>query len=421
MIPFGIHWVRTMKYILLIGDGMGDVPIPSLGNRTPLEVAETPAMDRLARLSEMLLVRTVPEGYPPGSDVANLSLMGYEPERYYTGRAPLEAASLGVELAPDEIAFRCNLVHVDRPDDDRLIMVDYSSGHITTAESRQLIEALQAGCGNDRLKLYPGVSYRHLLVYRGELPAGFTTVPPHDHSDQDVTAFFQAYGQVDVFPPLLAKSSEILADHPVNRERARQGKRTANAIWLWGEGKRPAMETLAQRFGIRGGLISAVDLLKGLGVLGGLEVIDVPGATGYLDTNYAGKAQAALDVLAKNDFVLVHVEAPDETGHQGLATEKVRAVTDFDRRIVAPIVEEMERRDEPFRLVVTMDHYTPVHRRTHEDWPVPMFLYDSRGVAAPSGRTYTEANVLTEVNDKGRSLLTGAEFFRTFVERGEQA
>jgi len=413
--------VHTMKYILLIGDGMGDVPIPSLGNRTPLEVAETPTMDRLARLSEMLLVRTVPEGDPPGSDVANLSLMGYEPERFYPGRAPLEAASLGVELAPDEIAFRCNLVHVERPDDDRLIMVDYSSGHITTAESRQLIEALQAGCGNDRLQLYPGVSYRHLLVYRGALPAGFTTVPPHDHSDQDVTAFFKAYGQVDVFPPLLAKSSEILADHPVTRERARQGKRTANAIWLWGEGKRPAMETLAQRFGIRGGLISAVDLLKGLGVLGGLAVIDVPGATGYLDTNYAGKAQAALDVLAKNDFVLLHVEAPDETGHQGLAAEKVQAITDFDQRIVAPIVEEMERRGEPFRLVVTMDHYTPVHRRTHEDWPVPMFLYDSRGVAAPANRTYTEANVLAEVNEKGRPLLTGAEFFRTFVEREEQS
>jgi len=406
-----------MKYILLIGDGMGDVPIPALNNRTPLEVAATPAMDRLAPRSEMLLVRTVPEGYPPGSDVANLSLLGYEPERYYTGRAPLEAASLGVELAPDEIAFRCNLVHVDRPADGRLIMVDYSSGHITTNESQQLIAALQAECGNDRLRLYPGVSYRHLLVYRGELPAGFTTVPPHDHSDQDVTAFFQAYQQIEVFPPLLARASEILADHPVNRERERQGKRTANAIWLWGEGKRPAMETLAQRFGIRGGLISAVDLLKGLGVLGGLTVIDVPGATGYLDTDYEGKARAALAVLAQDDFVLVHVEAPDETGHQGLVTEKVQAVTDFDHRIVAPIVAEMERRGEPFRLVVTMDHYTPVHRRTHEDWPVPMFLYDSRGVAAPSGRTYTEANVQATVRETGQELLSGAAFFRRFVER----
>ena len=409
-----------MKYILLIGDGMGDVPVPALSNQTPLEAAATPAMDRLARASEMLLVRTVPEGYPPGSDVANLSLMGYEPERYYTGRAPLEAASLGVELAPEDIAFRCNLVHVEQPGDGRLIMVDYSSGHITTEESRQLIAALQAGCGNGLLALHPGVSYRHLLVYRGVVPAGFATVPPHDHSDQDVAGYYQAYRQVEAFGPLLARARKILADHPVNRERARQGKRTANCIWLWGEGKRPAMETLEQRFGIRGGLISAVDLLKGIGVLGGLEVIDVPGATGYLDTNYEGKAQAALKVLEKDDFVLVHVEAPDETGHQGLAREKVQAVADFDSRIVAPIVEEMERRSEPFRLTITMDHYTPIHRRTHEDWPVPMFIYDSRGVAAPSGRTYTEANVLAAVRKNGLELPSGAAFFRRFVER-EQA
>ena len=406
-----------MKYILLIGDGMGDIPVPTLGHQTPLEAAATPTMDRLAKDAEMLLVRTVPVGYPPGSDVANLSLLGYEPELYYTGRAPLEAASLGVELAADEIAFRCNLVHVERVD-GRLMMIDYSSGHITTEESRQLIDALQAECGNAMIALYPGVSYRHLLVYRGALPEGFTTVPPHDHSDAEVTGFFQEYSKIPEFGPLLAKAEAILADHPVNRERARQGKRTANCIWLWGEGKRPAMQTLEARFGIRGGLISAVDLLKGLGVLGGLQVIDVPGATGYLDTNYAGKAQAALDVLAKDDFVLVHVEAPDETGHQGLAKEKVQAVADFDAKIVTPIVEEMERRGEPFRLVVTMDHYTPIHRRTHEDWPVPMFIYDSRGIANPSGRTYTEANVLAAVEENGLKLESGAAFFRRFVEQG---
>ena len=412
-----------MKYILLIGDGMGDVAIPALDNRTPLEAAATPTMDRLARLSEMLLVRTVPAGYPPGSDVANLSLLGYEPERYYTGRAPLEAASLGVEIGRDEIAFRCNLVHVDRRDDGSLIMVDYSSGHITTDESRQLINALQAECGNARLALYPGTSYRHLLVFRGDLPAGFTTVPPHDHSDQDVAGFFQAYQQVPAFGDLLARAPQILAAHPVNRERERQGKRTANGLWLWGEGKRPAMETLEARFGIRGGLISAVDLLKGLGVLSGLTAIEVEGATGYLDTNYEGKARAALKVLETDDFVLVHVEAPDETGHQGLAPEKVQAIEDFDHRIVAPIVEEMERRGEPFRLVVTMDHYTPIHRKTHEDWPVPMFLYDSRGTAAPANQTYTEAHVLAVVGENpALALPSGAVFFRRFVEqegRGE--
>ncbi|MGD9950823.1 MAG: cofactor-independent phosphoglycerate mutase [Desulfobulbus sp.] len=409
-----------MKYILLIGDGMGDVPVPALNNQTPLEVASTPTMDRLAKASEMLLVRTVPEGYPPGSDVANLSLMGYEPELYYTGRAPLEAASLGVELAPDELAFRCNMVHVERGEDGRMIMIDYSSGHITTEESAQLIAALQAECETDQIALYPGISYRHLLVLRGNLPEGFTTVPPHDYSDQEITEFYREYEKIAPLQAIMEKAQSILAKHPVNLERERQGKRTANAIWLWGEGKRPAMQTLKARFGIRGGLISAVDLLKGLGVLGGLQVIDVPGATGYLDTNYAGKAQAALDVLAKEDFVLVHVEAPDETGHQGLAKEKVQAVADFDAKIVTPIVQEMERRGEPFRLVVTMDHYTPIHRRTHEDWPVPMFIYDTRGVPQPSGRTYTEANVLAAVEENGLKLDSGAGFFHRFVEQEQR-
>ena len=409
-----------MKYILLIGDGMGDVPVPALNNQTPLEAAATPTMDRLAKEAEMLLVRTVPEGYPPGSDVANLSLMGYEPELYYTGRAPLEAASLGVELASDEIAFRCNLVHVERTDDGRLIMIDYSSGHITTEESSQLITALQAECGTEQITLYPGISYRHLLVFRGELPAGFTTVPPHDYSDQEVSEFYREYAKVPPLHSIMEKAQGILANHPVNVQRQRQGKRTANAIWLWGEGKRPAMQTLEQRFGIRGGLISAVDLLKELGVLGGLQVIDVPGATGYLDTNYRGKAQAAIDVLAKDDFVLVHVEAPDETGHQGLAREKVQAVADFDAKIVTPIVEAMEQKGDAFRVAVTMDHYTPIHRRTHEDWPVPMFIYDSRGVARTSGHTYTEANVLAAVEENGLKLESGAKFFRRFVEQ-EQA
>ncbi|MDX9835042.1 MAG: cofactor-independent phosphoglycerate mutase [Desulfobulbus sp.] len=405
-----------MKYILLIGDGMGDVPIPSLGNRTPLEAAATPAMDRLARQAEMLRVRTVPHGYPPGSDVANLSLLGYEPELCYAGRAPLEAASMGVEIG-SATAFRCNLVHVERDDDGRLTMIDYSSDHISTPESRQLIEALQAACGTDRLTLHPGISYRHLLVFSDDLPPDFTSVPPHDYSDQDVTDFFQAYLTVPAFRELFERAPTILADHPVNQERARQGKRTANFLWLWGEGKRPAMETLAQRFDLHGGLISAVDLLKGIGVLSGLAVVEVPGATGYLDTNYEGKAQAALEVLERDDFVVVHVEAPDETGHQGLVQEKVQAIEDFDQRIVAPIAMEMARRGEPFRLVVTMDHYTPVHRRTHEDWPVPLFLYDSRGIAAPSGLAYTEANVLAAVGRNGLDLPSGAAFFRRFVEQ----
>ncbi|PID72522.1 MAG: cofactor-independent phosphoglycerate mutase [Desulfobulbus propionicus] len=405
-----------MKYILLIGDGMGDVPVELLGNKTPLEAANTPTMDRLAKDAEMLLVQTVPDGYPPGSDVANLSLLGYEPEKYYTGRAPLEAASMGVEIGPDELAFRCNLVHIQQEGEKRT-MIDYSAGHISTEESRQLIEAVQEACGNDIVKLYPGISYRHLTVYKGELPGSLKTVPPHDHMDQDVSGFYEHYRQDKALIDLMEHAAEVLATHPVNIRREQEGKLTANSLWLWGEGKRPAMDTLPERYGLNGGMISAVDLLMGLGVLGGLEVVKVEGATGYLDTNYAGKAQAAMDVLAEKDVVVVHIEAPDETGHQGLARKKVQAIEDFDHKIVTPIVEEMERRKEEFRVVVTMDHYTPVHRRTHEDWPVPMFLYDSRGVDAPSGLEYTEQNVLHAVEQNGLKGLSGAAFFSRFMER----
>ena len=404
-----------MKYILLIGDGMGDVPQDSLGGQTPLEAAATPTIDRLAPASELLLVHTVPEGFPPGSDVANLSLLGYEPQEVYSGRAPLEAASLGVELAPEDTAFRCNLVLVEQAKNG-LIMADYSAGHISTEEARELIEALKAACAQTQISLYPGVSYRHLLVLHTPLPPQFSTVPPHDHSGQDVSSFFTSYQQVEALKQLYACGPDILANHPVNQKRRAKGKAEANFFWLWGEGKRPSMSTLKEHYGLQGGMISAVDLLKGIGVLSGLEIINVPGATGYLDTNYAGKAQAALGVLAEKDFVAVHVEAPDECGHQGLLPEKMQAISDFDRQIVRPIVEEMERRNEPFRLVVTMDHYTPQHLRTQVDWPVPMLLFDSRS-RSTGGLAYSEANARQAVEQSGRSFASGRAFFQYFVEQ----
>ncbi|NLZ17290.1 MAG: cofactor-independent phosphoglycerate mutase [Desulfobulbaceae bacterium] len=404
-----------MKYILLIGDGMGDVPVDSLGGKTPLEAAATPTLDRLAPASELLLTHTVPAGFPPGSDVANLSLLGYEPQEVYSGRAPLEAASMGVELGPNDIAFRCNLVHVEKKASGELIMADYSAGHITTVEARELIQALQANCGNRHITLYPGVSYRHLLVLHGPLPPSFTTVPPHDHSGQNVAPFFSNYKEIEPLAQLYACGPDVLTKHQINKQRAANGKTKANFFWLWGEGKRPSMSTIREHYGLSGGMISAVDLLKGIGVLSGLKVIDVPGATGYLDTNYAGKAQAALDVLAADDFVAVHVEAPDECGHQGLLTEKMRAISDFDAYIVRPIVEEMERRQEPFRLVVTMDHYTPLHLRTHVDWPVPMLLYDTRS-RSTGGLLYSEANTRLTVEHNGRSFASGRAFFQYFVE-----
>ncbi|PIE60687.1 MAG: cofactor-independent phosphoglycerate mutase [Desulfobulbus propionicus] len=407
-----------MKYILLIGDGMGDTPVDELGGKTPLEAARIPAIDQLARDGEVLVVQTVPDGYPPGSDVANLSLLGYAPEEYYTGRAPLEAASMGVELQPDELAFRCNLVTLRR-EEERIFMVDYSAGHISTEESRQLIEAVQRVCGTDMLRLYPGISYRHLMVYKGELPQVLVTVPPHDYADLEVTGQYELYrNDVHLFE-LMQQAEKVLAEHPVNTRRVQEGKNPANSLWLWGEGRRPNMETIPDRFGVTGGMISAVDLLMGIGVLSGLQVIRVPGVTGYLDTNYEGKALAALEVLQRHDLVIVHVEAPDETGHQGLAREKVQAIEDFDARIVQPIISEVKQQDEPFRVVVTMDHYTPVKKRTHEDWPVPMVLYDSRGVKRASGVNYTEKNVLEKVKQSGLKLDSGASFFRYFLEKAD--
>ena len=393
---------------------MGDLPIPALGDKTPLEYAATPAMDRLAEEGEMLLVHTVPDGFPPGSDVANLSLLGYEPDKYYTGRAPLEAASMGVDLAGDEIAFRCNLVTLNYSADGSVGMRDYSAGHISTSEARALIKALAAECNNDRITLHPGVSYRHLMVWKGSSPR-LDPVPPHDYTDQDVSVFYRQYMAVPEFRALLDKARKILAEHPVNIERVKQGKNPANSLWLWGMGRKPRMELIEQRYGVRGSLISAVDLLKGLGVCSGLKVIEVDGATGYIDTNYEGKAEGALRALTDGDLVVVHVEAPDEAGHQGNVEDKVRAIEDFDQRIVAPIVRGLEGMGEDFRVVITMDHYTPISRKTHEDWPVPMVLYDSRGVDVPGGCGYTEANVKRAVGQNGLELSSGAQFFKRFI------
>jgi 2,3-bisphosphoglycerate-independent phosphoglycerate mutase len=414
-----------MKYILLIGDGMGDTPVPELGDKTPLEVARKPFIDRLCAAAEPLLVRTVPEGYPPGSDVANLSLLGYEPEKYYTGRAPLEAASMGVDIPEGALAFRCNLVTVRHEDDGRMIMLDHSADHISTPEARELILAVQKACGTDRLRFYPGVSYRHLLIHQGDTPASLTTVPPHDYLSQDVTEFYKQYLGVDYLADVMETSARVLAEHPINKQRTAEGKGTANSLWIWGEGKKPAMNTLMERHGITGSLISAVDLLKGLGVCGGLDVPEVEGATGWLDTNYQGKVDAALEALKSQDFALVHIEAPDEAGHQGSATKKVQAIEDFDSKVVAPIIAEMDLRGEPYRLVVTMDHYTPIARRTHEDWPVPMFLYDSEGVIQSGQVTYTEANIIAAAEQANLCLNSGAVFFTRFItphssENGEE-
>jgi len=379
-----------MKYLILVGDGMGDYPIAELGGKTPLAAAATPAMDRLCAAGELFLTKTVPDGFPPGSDVANLSLMGYEPARYYTGRAPLEAAAMNIRLAPDETAFRCNLVTLDQ-EGEWVTMRDFCSGHITNQEAHQLIADLEKDCSSPAFHFKPGVSYRHLVVFKGNHP-GFAPVPPHDHIGKDVTPYWQAYREHAPWRDLLDRAGALLADHPVNQARRAAGKNPATQIWLWGEGKMPSVPTLPERFGISGAMISAVDLLKGLGVVGGLSVINVPGATGYIDTNYQGKAEAACQALREGDFVFVHLEAPDEAGHQGSLSDKLTAIEDFDRRIVAPIVADLEARGEDFRVVVTMDHFTPLSLRTHVADPVPTLLYDSRRPTPGSGLAFCEEN-----------------------------
>jgi len=403
-----------MKYLILVGDGMGDLPLAELQGRTPLEAADTPAMDFLCRHGELFRTRTIPEGYPPGSDVANLSLLGYRPEECYTGRAPLEAASLGVELGENEIACRCNLVTLDRSSGREVIMRDYSAGHITTEEARILVETLERELGNEKIRFHAGVGYRHLLVFRGDL-GDLATVPPHDYTGRDVGPFRERYLAIPELAELLPRAEAILADHPVNRQRLAVGKNPANSIWLWGEGRPPVMETIPTRYGISGALISAVDLLKGLGVCAGLDIIRVEGATGYLDTNYQGKAEAALKALVDHDLVFVHVEAPDEAGHQGLLREKIRAIEDFDQRIVGPIHQGLARLPgrPDFRLVVAMDHFTPISLRTHTALPVPTLLFDSRKTGPGCGLTYTEKNGA----ENGSILENGEDFFRRLLER----
>lgn len=376
-----------MKYVILIGDGMGDLPCPELGGKTPLEAARTPHMDRLAAQGLLGLVKTVPSGMTPGSDVANMSILGYDPRLHLSGRAPLEAASLGVRLAANEVAFRLNLVHLIFESAGRAIMGDHSAGNITSEEARVLVADLA-----DRLplhegqRLYPGVSYRHLLTWPG-IGADLPTIAPHDHRDQDVSDYLSQTGPIRPLLDLVRASWPILEDHPVNRARKSAGLRTANSIWPWGQGRPLTLKTYAELYGLQGAVISAVDLIRGLGVYAGLEPLVVPGATGFLDTNYEGKVAAALESLKQADLALIHVEAPDEASHQGSLEEKILAIEQFDERIVGPVCQGLAGLG-PARLLVLCDHYTLLTSKTHSSEPVPFIIHPH---PAPSGRRYSEA------------------------------
>ena len=371
-----------MKYIVLLGDGMSDKKLDELGGKTPLQVAKTPNMDFMAKRGKLGLARTVPDGYSPGSDVANLSVFGYDPRTCYTGRSPLEAASIGVELGPQDVAFRLNLVNL-QPQGGRLFMKDYSAGHITDEEGRELIEALEKDFGDQEFQFYPGVGYRHLMVWRNGLDR-MTLTPPHDITGQEVFEYLPQGEGADRLLFLMNASQMLFYNHPQYKKRSAENKLPANSIWLWGHGKAPKMERFQAKFGLSGAVISAVDLIRGIGVYAGLEIIKVPGATGYVDTNYLGKAEAALKALERLDYVYLHVEAPDEASHSGNLPDKIRSIESFDELVVGTVLEGIKKFGD-YRILCTPDHPTPIKLMTHTAAPVPFILY--------SGETGPEAKL----------------------------
>lgn len=399
-----------MKYIVLLGDGMPDEGIESLGGKTPLEFARTPMMDFMAKRGRLGVARTIPEGYPPGSDVANLSVFGYDPRVCYTGRSPLEAASMGVALGPDDVAFRLNLVNLARRD-GTTVMGDYSSGHISTEEGRELLATLGRELGNAEFEFHPGVSYRHLLVWRhGKEKLQLT--PPHDITGRCIDDYLPKGDGAGVLLDLMQRSQAILEGHPLHRKRREAGLTPANFIWLWGQGKAPRMETYREKFGLTGAVISAVDLVRGIGVYAGLEVVKVPGATGYLDTNYEGKVEAALSALERTDFVYLHVEAPDESSHSGSIENKIRAIEDFDAKVVGPILEGMKKFGS-YRILCTPDHPTPLRLMTHTAEPVPFIIYGGEDAVNDSVAGYDE----NSARATGLSLEEGHSLMELLLER----
>lgn len=367
---------NKMKYIVVLGDGMADKPIEKLGGKTPLAYANTPTMDKLSKKSEVGMVHTIPEGMAPGSDTANLSVLGYDPKKYYTGRSPLEALSIGVDMKTTDVALRCNIVTVstdDLPYEQKTI-IDHSSSEISTEDAAVLIEAVRKELETDTYKFYVGTSYRHLTIWdNGEV---VELTPPHDVLGQTIG---QHLPNDKVLLEMQKKSYDILANHPINIERMKNGLNPANSLWFWGAGTRPCVTSFEEKNGKKGAMISAVDLLKGIAVGSDMKVVEVEGATGGLETNYEGKAQAAVDVLLKEDYdlVYIHVEAPDEMGHQGSVERKVKAIENLDAKVIKPVSEMLDAAGVDYRMLVMPDHPTPICVRTHTSDPVPYMLYDS--------------------------------------------
>jgi len=377
-----------MKYIVLIGDGMSDYPLKQLGGKTPLQAARTPNLDYLAKNGLGGWVNNIPSGMSPGSDVAAMSIFGYDPQKYYTGRGPLEAASLGVKLKPNEVAFRCNLVTVR---DGR--MDDFTSGHITTPEARKIIKTLNQKIGNRHFRFYPGLSYRHLLVISGQSTVNserLKCTPPHDITGKMVEDYLPKGPGAQILNYLMKESIMPLLEHPVNIKRMKQGHPPASMIWLWGQGGAPRLKSFKKEYGKSAAVITAVHLIKGLGKILGMEVINVPGATGFLDTNYKGKAQYAIRALKKHDLVIVHVEAPDEAGHMGDVKGKVKAIEDFDRLVVGTILKRVKGQGSRVKILVLPDHPTPIAKMTHTAEPVPFVIFPRVGGALAPIKGFNE-------------------------------
>lgn len=394
-----------MKYIILLADGMGDVPVKELGGKTPLEAANTPNMDALFSKSISGLVHPLCEGFPLGSDIGNMTMLGNNPSDHYTGRAPMEAANLRIKLGPKDVAFRCNLVYVKSGK-----MIDYSSGHISTEESKVLIKMLDKKFGSDDFKFYPGKSYRHIIVMKGG--ESVIATAPHDITGREIESYMPKGAKSDLLAQLMIDSQLLLDGHEINARRRTEGKNPANMIWLWGQGKRLELPKLKDKYGLKGAVISAVDLVNGIGVSMGLEVINVPGATGYIDTNYAGKAEYALKALKKNDFVYVHVEATDEMGHNKDIKGKIQAIEKFDSEIVSRIARGMKDFKE-YRIMITSDHATPVEAGTHTADAVPFMLYDSVKPENAASLKYSEKAAALS----GLIYKNGWELFNLFIKK----
>ena len=403
-----------MKYLVMLCDGMADEPNEALGNSTPMEKANKPCMDSLAAKAEVGIVKTVAEGLKPGSDVANLSVLGYEPAVYYSGRSPLEAASIGIDLKDTDVTLRCNLVTLsDDEDYENKTILDYCADDISSEEAKIIIEYIQEKLGNDVFRFYPGVSYRHCLVWSNGNPHPGVLTPPHDITGKVITDYIPKGEAVDELYDLMKKSYDLLKDHPVNQARIARGKRPANSIWLWGEGTKPLLDNFSEKFGIKGSMISAVDLLKGIAICAGMNSVDVDGATGYLDTNFDGKCKAAIEEFKNGaDLVYVHVEAPDECGHRGEIENKVKAIEMIDEHILGPVVEFLKGYDD-FAVLVCPDHPTPLSIRTHTSTPVPYLIYDSKNEINSGVKVFCEK----EARETGNYIEKGFTMMNYFLTK----